>query len=55
MDPASAATDEELRASALGRLARFKAPRAFVRVDRVQRTATGKPDYPWAKEMAEKG
>lgn len=55
LGPASAATDEELRASVLGHLARYKAPRAFVRVDRVQRTATGKPDYPWARQVAEQG
>jgi 3-oxocholest-4-en-26-oate---CoA ligase len=50
--PGSAATDEALRETVLAGLARYKAPRAFVRVDQVQRTPTGKPDYPWARQTA---
>ena len=34
------------------RLARFKAPRAFVFVDEVRRHPSGKADYRWAKELA---
>jgi 3-oxocholest-4-en-26-oate---CoA ligase len=33
-------------------LARFKAPRAVLVVDRVQRLANGKADYAWAKQAA---
>jgi fatty-acyl-CoA synthase len=51
----STATDDALRATATANLARYKAPKAIVRVDRVQRTATGKPDYPWAKQVIEAG
>jgi acyl-CoA synthetase (AMP-forming)/AMP-acid ligase II len=53
--PGSDPTDEALRATATEHVARYKAPKAFVRVDQVQRTPTGKPDYPWAKSMAEAG
>ena len=53
--PGSTATDDALTATASARLARYKAPKAIVRVDRVQRTATGKPDYPWAKQVIEAG
>jgi len=41
-------TDEELRESAGAHLARYKLPKAFLRVDAVGRTASGKPDYAWA-------
>jgi fatty-acyl-CoA synthase len=51
--PGSSATDDELHQTVLERLARFKAPKTIVRVDRVQRTATGKPDYPWARAVVE--
>ena len=36
-------------------LARYKLPKAFVFVDEVVRSPSGKPDYRWAKEMAVKG
>jgi fatty-acyl-CoA synthase len=49
--PGSTATDDALRATVTARIARYKAPKAIVRVDRVQRTVTGKPDYPWAKQV----
>jgi fatty-acyl-CoA synthase len=42
----------ELRTWCTERLARYKAPRAFVFVDRVQRHPSGKADYRWAKEQA---
>ena len=51
----STVTDEALRATAIDHLARYKAPKTIVRVDHVQRTATGKPDYPWAKQVVEAG
>ncbi|MGH9008205.1 MAG: acyl-CoA synthetase [Acidimicrobiales bacterium] len=46
-------TDEALKATAADRLARYKIPKAIVRVERVQRTPTGKPDYPWAKQVVD--
>jgi acyl-CoA synthetase (AMP-forming)/AMP-acid ligase II len=46
------ASDEDLREVAASGLARYKLPKAFVRVDRVQRTASGKGDYAWARSMA---
>jgi len=30
-------------------------PKAIVRVDRVQRAASGKPAYRWAKQVVEAG
>jgi 3-oxocholest-4-en-26-oate---CoA ligase len=50
--PGASASEEELRAAAAADLARYKLPRAFVFVDAVRRTPTGKPDYLWAKETA---
>jgi 3-oxocholest-4-en-26-oate---CoA ligase len=44
--------DEELRAAAGRHLARYKVPKAFVRVDRVERSPSGKPDYRWAAAVA---
>jgi 3-oxocholest-4-en-26-oate---CoA ligase len=32
-------------------LAHFKAPKAFIFVDQVQRLGNGKPNYRWAKEQ----
>jgi len=49
----STVTDAELHDTAIKNLARYKAPKAIVRVDKVQRTATGKPDYPWATRAVE--
>jgi 3-oxocholest-4-en-26-oate---CoA ligase len=51
--PGSSPTDEALRATAGEHIARYKMPKAIMRVDRVQRLATGKPDYPWAKQVVE--
>ena len=34
------------------RIARFKAPRAVVVCEAVQRHASGKADYRWAREVA---
>jgi acyl-CoA synthetase (AMP-forming)/AMP-acid ligase II len=45
-------SDAELRATAGGELARYKLPKAFVRVEAVQRTASGKADYGWARGIA---
>ena len=51
--PGSTVSDEELHETAIEHLARFKAPKAIVRVDRVQRSATGKPDYRWARSVVQ--
>jgi fatty-acyl-CoA synthase len=42
----------ELREFAAAEVARFKAPRAVVVCDAVQRLANGKGDYAWAAEVA---
>jgi fatty-acyl-CoA synthase len=44
--------DEELRRTAGEHLARYKLPRAVVRVDRVERAPSGKADYRWARAQA---
>jgi len=49
---ADALDADALRATAGEHLARYKLPKAFVVVDRVQRSASGKPDYGWAREIA---
>jgi len=41
-----------LRRVAATRLARYKLPKAFVFVDEVVRSPSGKPDYRWAREVA---
>ncbi len=48
----TSASDAELRAVAHEHLAAYKAPKAFVRVDRIERSPSGKPDYNWAAEVA---
>ncbi|MCP3811039.1 acyl-CoA synthetase, partial [Mycobacteriaceae bacterium Msp059] len=45
-------TDEELLADAGQRLARYKLPKAIVRVDAVLRSPAGKADYRWARDLA---
>jgi fatty-acyl-CoA synthase len=50
-----AADDDSLREAAAATIARFKLPKAFVRVPAVQRTASGKADYGWAKAVATGG
>ena len=41
----------ELRAWCSARLARYKAPRAFVFVERVERHPSGKANYQWARDQ----
>ena len=53
--PGASASEEELRDAAAADLARYKLPRAFVFVDAVRRTPTGKPDYVWARQTARGG
>lgn len=47
------ATDSELIAHVKERLAAYKAPKSIVRVTRVERSPSGKPDYAWARRVAE--
>jgi 3-oxocholest-4-en-26-oate---CoA ligase len=52
-DEASDVSDDALRAAAAPHLARFKLPKAFVRVARIERSPSGKPDYRWAASVAQ--
>ncbi|MFM2073145.1 MAG: hypothetical protein RLZZ623_3409, partial [Actinomycetota bacterium] len=46
-------TDEaSLRAEAERHIARYKIPKAFVFVEEIVRSPSGKADYRWAKQMA---
>ncbi len=45
-------TDDELLAEAGRHIARYKLPKAIVRVPSVQRSPSGKADYRWAKAQA---
>ena len=47
-----AESDGSLAAAVGDHLARFKVPKAFVRVDRIERSPSGKPDYTWAARTA---
>jgi len=51
----STATDEELVAEAARHVARYKLPKAIVRRPAISRSPSGKADYRWAREQAEKG
>lgn len=46
LDPAA------LAAHVGDRLARFKLPKQYIEVDQIERSASGKPDYPWARAIA---
>ncbi len=50
--PGTDPSDDDLRATAAGHVARFKLPKAIVRVPTVERSPSGKPDYRWAAEQA---
>ncbi|WP_407686388.1 acyl-CoA synthetase [Mycobacterium sp. HUMS_1102779] len=45
-------TAEDLYAQCTSQLARFKAPKEFLFVERVQRLGNGKADYRWARRLA---
>jgi acyl-CoA synthetase (AMP-forming)/AMP-acid ligase II len=45
-------TEDELGEHANGHVARYKLPKAWVMVDEVVRSPSGKADYRWAKEQA---
>ncbi len=44
--------ESELAALCKSRLAHFKAPKAVLFVEQVQRLGNGKPNYRWAKQVA---
>jgi acyl-CoA synthetase (AMP-forming)/AMP-acid ligase II len=44
---------DDLATHARGHLAGYKVPRSLYMVDSIQRSPSGKPDYPWAKQLAE--
>jgi acyl-CoA synthetase (AMP-forming)/AMP-acid ligase II len=44
--------DAELVATAAEHVARYKLPKQIVRVDAIERSASGKPDYQWARAVA---
>ena len=46
-------SDQELLDAVAARLARYKLPKAFVRVDEVVRSPSGKADYVWARRIAD--
>jgi fatty-acyl-CoA synthase len=45
-------SDDDLRAVAGAHVARYKLPKAVVRVAVVERSPSGKPDYRWAASVA---
>jgi acyl-CoA synthetase (AMP-forming)/AMP-acid ligase II len=53
--PGSSATPADLLAEAGKHLARYKLPKQFVFRDQIQRSPSGKADYRWAREQAERG
>ncbi|AFM16530.1 acyl-CoA synthetase (AMP-forming)/AMP-acid ligase II [Mycolicibacterium chubuense NBB4] len=48
----AAAAPETLHAACVEQLARFKAPKEFIIVDKVRRLGNGKADYRWARNTA---
>jgi fatty-acyl-CoA synthase len=52
-DAGEPVSPRELRAFAARSIARFKAPRAVAFCDAIGRHPTGKPDYEWARKVAE--
>ena len=46
--PGDDPSDDDLREAAAPHLARYKLPKGFVRVPAIERSPSGKPDYPWA-------
>jgi acyl-CoA synthetase (AMP-forming)/AMP-acid ligase II len=51
--PGAEPDEEGLLAEAAGHVARYKLPKAFVFVDQVVRSPSGKADYRWAKAQAQ--
>jgi fatty-acyl-CoA synthase len=50
--PEADVADDDLVAEAARHIARYKLPKAIVRVDHVVRSPSGKPDYHWAAGVA---
>jgi fatty-acyl-CoA synthase len=50
--PDATVAPDSLRAACIAELARFKAPKEFLFVDKVRRLGNGKADYRWAKSEA---
>jgi acyl-CoA synthetase (AMP-forming)/AMP-acid ligase II len=50
--PGASVTLEELDAHAREHVAGYKVPRELHVVDQIERSPSGKPDYPWAKKIA---
>ena len=50
--PEATAGEEELREACERSIARYKLPRAFVFVDEIVRSPSGKADYRWARVTA---
>ena len=50
--PGATLGTEDLRKVCNDKLTGYKISRQVVTVDRVQRSPSGKPDYPWAKQVA---
>jgi 3-oxocholest-4-en-26-oate---CoA ligase len=48
----SEATEASLSEEAAKHIARYKLPKAYLFVDAVHRSPAGKPDYRWAKSLA---
>jgi acyl-CoA synthetase (AMP-forming)/AMP-acid ligase II len=46
-------TDDDLAAHTRAHVSGYKVPRTWVRVDRCERLPTGKPDYAWARSVAQ--
>ena len=47
--------DAALTETAAAHIARYKLPKDYVYVDRIERSPSGKADYRWAKETALRG
>jgi acyl-CoA synthetase (AMP-forming)/AMP-acid ligase II len=52
--PGVTVTLDDLDAHCRTRIAGYKVPRGLHLVDQIQRQPSGKPDYPWAKQVAER-
>ncbi|CAM4455912.1 Long-chain-fatty-acid--CoA ligase FadD19 [Mycobacterium basiliense] len=51
--PGVSADEHDLYACCISRLAHFKAPKALIFVKQIERLGNGKPNYRWAKQLAE--
>jgi acyl-CoA synthetase (AMP-forming)/AMP-acid ligase II len=51
---ASVPSEDELDAHVREHVSGYKAPRRWITVDRCERLPTGKPDYAWAREVADR-